>query len=96
MDETGFYLDQHSKYVIAETGTRNVISIASENREHATVVCHAAASGKCGRPYFLIPRNINNFLENHFEGSQVMMTSKGYMDNNAFEEWAKHGFKRYG
>ena len=52
MDETGLYMNKHSKYVIAEKGAKNVLLVTPENREHITLICHASASGQAGRPKF--------------------------------------------
>ena len=52
MGETGIHLSTHSRYVIAEKGVRNVLSLTPDNRQHVTLVCHASASGGTWLPLF--------------------------------------------
>ena len=89
MDETGFYPNLKENYVIAKKGTRGVYSITSEVREHLTVVAYASAEGFSGHPFFILPRNIPNFLGSNFSGSKFGVSSTGYINETLFEEWCQ-------
>ena len=89
MDETGLHPNLKQNYVLAARGSRSVYCLTSESREHLTIVAHASADGASGRPYFILPRNIKNFLGNCFEGSKVGHSSSGYMNDQLFEDWCE-------
>jgi len=90
MDETGIQASQKGGYVLTKRGTKSVISITSESREHLTIVAHACALGLSGSPMFITPRKIEGFLENHFVGSKAVHSSSGYINDNLFTEWCHH------
>jgi len=87
MDESGFSLNMHSRYVIAEKGAKNAFTLTSNNREHVTIISYAAASGDSGRPYFITPRKVNNFLGDNFQGSKVNHSSSGYINDAIIDDW---------
>jgi len=86
MDETAIQANKRLGYVIAQRGAKNVISLCSENREHLTVVRFASPLGVCGRPIFITPRHIPNFLESHFTGSKIVESDSGYINDKLFAE----------
>jgi len=88
MDETGLSLNRHSSFVIAERGSGSVFT-ATSNREHVILTCLASASGYAGKPYFICPRKVPNFLGHNFVGSKVNHSDSGYLNDIIFEDWVE-------
>jgi hypothetical protein len=89
MDETGFQPNKKLGYVIASRGSKNVFALCSECRDHLTIVAFASALGINGRPMFITPRKIPNFLGEYFPGALVASSSSGYINDNLFADWCQ-------
>lgn len=97
VDETGIPLNNRPPNIIAEKGSREVVSMTSVERgENVTVLACMNAAGQYIPPFILFKgvRKRDDFMIGMPSGAEVTMTEKGWVTEVAFKQWIHH-FNRY-
>lgn len=96
-DETGLPLNNRSPNIIAQKGSKDVISMTSVERgENVTVLACMNAAGHFIPPFVLFKgvRKRDDFMIGMPSGTEIFMTEKGWVTEEAFKAWLIH-FNRY-
>ncbi|CAB3252682.1 unnamed protein product [Arctia plantaginis] len=97
VDETGMPLSNRPPNIIAQKGAKDVVSMTSVERgENVTVLACMNAAGQYIPPFVLFKgvRKREDFLLGMPPGTEVVMTEKGWVTEEAFKLWLQH-FNRY-
>lgn len=97
VDETGMPLSNRPPNIIAQKGAKDVVSMTSVERgENVTVLACMNAAGQYIPPFVLFKgvRKRDDFLLGMPPGTEVTMTEKGWVTEEAFKLWLQH-FNRY-
>ncbi|XP_020287527.1 uncharacterized protein LOC109856551 [Pseudomyrmex gracilis] len=96
-DETGLPLNNRPPNIIAAKGSKDVISMTSVERgENVTVLACMNAAGQFIPPFVLFKgvRKRDDFMIGMPSGTEIVMTEKGWITEDAFKMWLDH-FNRY-
>ncbi|XP_045450942.1 uncharacterized protein LOC123659815 [Melitaea cinxia] len=97
VDETGMPLSNRPPNIIAQKGAKDVVSMTTVERgENVTVLACMNAAGQYIPPFVLFKgvRKRDDFLLGMPPGTEVAMTEKGWVTEEAFKLWLQH-FNRY-
>lgn len=97
VDETGIPLNNRPPNIIAEKGAKDVVSVTNVERgENVTVLACMNATGQYIPPFVLFKgvRKRDDFLIGMPPGTEIVMTEKGWLNEEAFQLWLQH-FNRY-
>ncbi|XP_026736710.1 uncharacterized protein LOC113500199 [Trichoplusia ni] len=97
VDETGIPLNNRPPNIIAQKGAKDVVSVTNVERgENVTVLACMNATGQYIPPFVLFKgvRKRDDFLVGMPPGTEIVMTEKGWINEEAFRVWLQH-FNRY-
>lgn len=97
VDETGIPLNNRPPNIIAQKGAKDVVSVTNVERgENVTVLACMNATGQYIPPFVLFKgvRKRDDFLVGMPAGTEIVMTEKGWVNEDAFQLWLQH-FNRY-
>lgn len=97
VDETGVPLNNRPPNIVAKKGSKDVVSMTSVERgENVTVLACMNAAGQYIPPFVLFKgvRKRDDFMLGMPSGTEIAMTEKGWVTEEAFKLWLHH-FNRY-
>ncbi|XP_069685882.1 uncharacterized protein [Periplaneta americana] len=92
-DETGLPMNNKPPNVVAQKGSRDVVSLTNVERgENVTVMACVSATGAYIPPFVIFKgkRMRAEFSDNMPAGTEVCMTESGWVNEEAFGKWLKH------
>ena len=97
MDETGFPLDHKPLKTVQPKGTKNVLFCTSGGKAQITAVGCVNAAGQAIPPMVIWDRKTMapKLVDGEVPGTINGMSSKGWMDQDLFDQWFSHNFLRY-
>ena len=93
MDETGMPLNPKPLKMVCATGSKNPVSITSGNKSQITVVGCVNAAGYCIPPMVIYGgrKTLSAALvQNEIPGTIYGLSSKGWIDQDLFDQWFDH------
>lgn len=96
-DETGLPLNNRASNIVAQKGSRDVVSMTSVERgQNVTVLACMNAAGHFIPPFVIFRgmRKRDDFMLGMPPGTEIFMTEKGWVTETAFKEWLAH-FNRH-
>jgi len=92
VDETGMPLNPKPSKMVCGKGSKNPVSICSGNRSQITIVGCVNAAGYCIPPMVIYGRKSISaaLVENEIPGRIYGLSSKGWIDQELFDQWFDH------
>ena len=92
VDETGMPLNPKPLKMVCGTGSKNPVSTGSGNKSQITIVGCVNAAGYCIPPMIIYGRKTINaaLVENEIPGTIYGLSSKGWIDQDLFDQWFDH------
>ena len=92
VDDTGMPLNPKPLKMVCGTGSKNPASICSGNKSQITIVGCVNAAGYCIPPMVIYGRKAISaaLVENEIPGTIYGLSSKGWIDQDLFDQWFDH------
>ena len=92
VDETGMPLNPKPLKMVCGTGSKNPVSTGSGNKSQITIVGCVNAAGYCIPPMVIYGRKTISaaLVENEIPGTIYGLSSKGWIDQDLFDQWFDH------